>query len=523
MSGIQKMKLDLARKLDTPAARRISETIVLILTAVCLLAVAAQRHSFRILMAGDSTMADKPLIDNPEHGWGQMLPIFFTDDVTVINFARNGRSTKSFIQEGRWQDLLNAMHAGDYVFIQFGHNDEKKEDTTRFADPWTAYKQNLIRMIRDVRAHEGLPILLTPVTRRDFDPQGNFKGTHGDYPAAMKQAAEEEHVPLIDMFEKSKAVVSALGPDKSKPLYLNGVVPGEYRSWHGKPDNTHFTRTGAVTMAGLAVEGIRELHLPLAEDLAPGAVTPLAGTGRVVGLDYYFNNEWRVRKDSVRERWHYVWEDTTNSGFSLLGKIVDRLGADLDTLQGAPTDSLLAKMSVYVIVDPDTPGETAAPQYVSPEDILVIERWVKNGGVLVMMENDKGNAEFEHFNKLAERFGIHFNEDSEHRVVGKNYDTGKNDHLPDHPIFTGVKQIFTKEVCTLRLDGPAKPVLTENGMILMAESRVGKGLVFAVGDPWLYNEYMDTRRLPAEYENSKAGKNLFSWLLENARPVKLAQ
>jgi unsaturated rhamnogalacturonyl hydrolase len=239
----------------------------------------------------------------------------------------------------------------------------------------------------------------------------------------------------------------------------------------------------------------------------------MTGDGKVVGLDYFFNNEWRSRKDSTMERWHYVWEDTTNSGFSILGRSIDLLGADLDTLQTAPTDSSLKRLSVYVIVDPDTPQETKTPNYVNAENIAVIERWVKNGGALVLMENDKGNAEFEHFNKLAERFGIHFNEDSFHKVIGKAYETGKNDALPAHPIFINVKQIFTKEICSLQVQKPAEAILTENGMVIMAYANIGKGIVFAVGDPWLYNEYMDARRLPADYENAKAGKNLFQWLL----------
>ena len=199
----------------------------------------------------------------------------------------------------------------------------------------------------------------------------------------------------------------------------------------------------------------------------------LVGTGKVVGLDYFFNNEWRVKKDSLRERWHYVWEDTTNSGFSLLGRAIDLLGADLDTLQCSPTDSVLNRCSVYIMVDPDTPTETKMPNYMSEDAIKVIVPWVERGGVLVLMENDKGNAEFEHFNKLAERFGIHFNEDSYHKVIGKNFETGKSDHLPAHPIFKNVKQIFMKEICSLKIQQPAEPILVENGLVLMASARVG--------------------------------------------------
>jgi lysophospholipase L1-like esterase len=470
----------------------------------------------RIFLVGDSTMSDKPLVDNPEHGWGQVFPLFFTQNVKVLNHAVNGRSTKSFITQGRWAAVYDQLQPGDYVFIQFGHNDAKITDTARYASARPDYKNNLVKYVRDTREKKAIPILLTPITRREFDSTGQYVGTHGDYPSAMKEVAKEENVPLIDMFEKSKKLVVSLGDEQSKPLYLKGIK-NEFRNFNGlRRDNTHFTRQGAIKMASLVVEGIKELHLPLENELVSMQTNNLVSTGKVVGLDYFFNNEWRVRKDGVRERWHYTWEDTTNSGFSLLGKNIDLLGADLDTLQCTPTDSVLNHCSVYIIVDPDTPDETDKPNYMSENAINVIVPWVERGGMLVMMENDKGNAEFEHFNKLSERFGIHFNEDSYHRVIGNNFETGKSDHLPSHPIFKDVKQIYMKEICSLKIEKPAEPILTENGLVLMASARVGKGLVFAVGDPWLYNEYFDSRRLPVEYENAKAGKNLFEWLLKNA-------
>jgi lysophospholipase L1-like esterase len=469
----------------------------------------------RIFLIGDSTMSEKPLVDNPEHGWGQVFPLFFNENVKIFNHAKNGRSTKSYIDQGLWQIVVDRLQPGDYLFIQFGHNDAKKEDSLRYTPARPTYKNNLIQFIRETREKKAIPILLTPIVRRDFK-EGQFVGTHGEYPAVVKEVATEEHVLLIDMFEKSKRLVSELGDEQSKMLYLAGVKKNEFRLWNGKRDNTHFTRSGAIRMASLVAEGMRELRLPLAQQLTDQQSQNLIGTGKVVGLDYFFNNEWRMNNDSVRERWHYVWEDTTNSGFSQLGKVIDLLGANLDTLQNAPTDSLLKHLSVYVLVDPDTPLETKSPNYMSQLAIDAIVPWVANGGVLVLMENDKGNSEFEHFNNLAARFGIHFNEDSYHKVVGKAYETAKNDHLPNHPIFEGVKQIFTKEVCSLKIEKPGEPILMENDLILMASARYGKGLIFAICDPWLYNEYMDTRRLPEEYENTKAGRNLFRWLLSNA-------
>ena len=424
-----------------------------ILTIACL-----PQNNTRIFLIGDSTMADKPLVDNPEHGWGQMFPMFFNQNVHVLNYAKNGRSTKSFINEGRWKAVYDQLQAGDYVFIQFGHNDAK-EDTSRFAPPRPDYKNNLKKFINEAREKHAIPILLTSITRREFDSLANMSARTVNIPSVMKEVAQEENVPLIDMFEKTKKMVTTLGDEKSKAYYLAGVQQNEFRSWKGKRDNTHFTRTGAIQMASLVVEGIKELHLPLENELVTTRTNKLVGDGKVVGLDYFFNNEWRFKKDSTLERWHYVWEDTTNSGFSILGKIIDLLGGDLDTLQSSPTDSSLSRFSVYIIVDPDTPKETNAPNYMTGDAIKAIVSWVEAGGVLLLMENDKGNAEFEHFNKLAERFGIHFNEDSFHKVIGKAYETGKSENLPTHPIFENVKQIFTKEVCSLRIEKPAEPIL----------------------------------------------------------------
>lgn len=476
----------------------------------------------RIFLIGDSTMADKPLVDNPERGWGQVFPLFFNERVKIFNHAKNGRSTKSFISENRWQAVYDQLKAGDYVFIQFGHNDAKKEDTNRYAPPRPDYRDNIVRFVRESRAKKAIPILLTPVTRRDFK-DGKYAGTHGEYPDIMKEVAKEENVPLIDIFEKSKNLLIKLGDEKSKELYLAGVKPNDFRLWNGKRDNTHFTRYGAIQIASLVAKGIKELKLPLQNYLINIDAKNLVGTGKVVCLDYFFNNEWRIKKDSkdsTLERWHYTWEDTTNGGFSQLGQVIDHLGAELDTLQCSPTVSNLRRYSIYIIVDPDTPKETANPNYISDEASKAIVSWVESGGVLVLMANDKGNAEFEHFNKLAERFGIHFNEDSHHKVVNNVYEMGKTDKFPKHSIFKGVKQIFTKEVSTLKLQKPAEPILAENDIVLMASVKFGKGLVFAVGDPWLYNEYIDHRRLPIEYENYKAAKNLFHWLLNGAKSVK---
>ena len=172
----------------------------------------------------------------------------------------------------------------------------------------------------------------------------------------------------------------------------------------------------------------------------------------------------------------------------------------------------MGKLDIYIIVDPDTPKETKKPNFIESDGRKTISDWVSNGGILVLLANDSLNCEFTHLNLLAERFGIHFNGDSKNRVTGKNFDMGKIDKFPNHPIFKNVKKIYIKELSTLKLNGNAKPVLTDNDDTIMAISKFGKGYVFAVGDPWFYNEYIDNRKLPLGFENFKAAKNLFNWL-----------
>lgn len=241
---------------------------------------------------------------------------------------------------------------------------------------------------------------------------------------------------------------------------------------------------------------------------------------KIVGLDNYFNDEWMKNKQGREVRYHYIWEDTANSGYSELGDLIKSVGAEITELREAPTQKLLDKISVYIIVDPDTPLETAHPNYIEDASIRNIIRWVKSGGVLALFANDKGNCEFTHLNKLSGEFGIHFNEDSRNHVTGNNYDMGKFDNLPSNMIFHGVNKIYLKEISTLKLSKKAKAILTDKGDVIMAFSKYGKGFVFAVGDPWLYNEYIDHKKLSTSFNNKKAAENLFRFLLSKAATVK---
>jgi DNA sulfur modification protein DndE len=216
-----------------------------------------------LYLMGDSTMADKPVADNPERGWGQLLPQFFNDKLTVHNHARNGRSTKSFINEGRWQAVYDSLQAGDYVLIQFGHNDQKESDSTRYADPYGAYNNNLRLFVEKIRSKGARPVLLTPIVRRRFDDKGNFTESHGVYPDVVRDVARQLNVPLIDHYKLSRELVVIAGAENSKKIYL-WVEPGQYSLFpQGKQDNTHFTEYGAVQMAALVVGQLKQMDLEL--------------------------------------------------------------------------------------------------------------------------------------------------------------------------------------------------------------------------------------------------------------------
>jgi lysophospholipase L1-like esterase len=498
----------------TPAGRG---GVGLLMAAALLFTGSVVLEGPTIFLIGDSTMAEKPLIGNPERGWGMAFPAFLKEGVRLENHAKNGRSTKSFIREGRWDSVLRVMKPGDYVLIQFGHNDAKVTDTSRYAAPRVGYRQNLLRFVREAREKGGIPILLTPVTRRRFS-EGKVVDSHAEYSAVAKEVGREESLPVIDVDSLSMDLLAAAGEEESKGLYLYLRAGVLSRLDTGRIDNTHFNSRGARAIAALVASDVRKRGLPLGELLGqspPPAVAP----EKTVLLDCFYNNEWRPDDSGTPVRYHYVWHDTTNSGFSVLAKLITDAGACIDTLCQAPSASLLRRASVYVIVDPDTPKESPSPNTLQADAIGAIVRWVEDGGVLLLLGNDKGNAEFEQWNLLAREFGIHFREESLARVVGKEYGTGTFENLPEHPIFRNVRRIFLKEISPLTLSGCSTPVLTSGGEVIMAASRKGKGLVLAVGDPWLYNEYIDTRRLPPGYDNARAGENLFRWLLEQASPV----
>lgn len=246
------------------------------------------KRNITIFTIGDSTMANKKLEgENPERGWGQMLSRYFTDDITIDNHAVNGRSSKSFIDEGRWDAILSKIQKGDYVFIQFGHNDEK-DDPNRHTDPGTTFDANLKKFVEDTKAKGGIPVLFNSIVRRNFgkadgnavanaikqddirngiDPKApkdsieegaTLIDTHGAYLISPKNVAKELNVTFIDLNSLTHKLVEGMGPQKSKELYL-WVEPKTVPALpNGREDNTHLNVHGASVIAEMAVKAVAE-------------------------------------------------------------------------------------------------------------------------------------------------------------------------------------------------------------------------------------------------------------------------
>jgi unsaturated rhamnogalacturonyl hydrolase len=217
----------------------------------------------------------------------------------------------------------------------------------------------------------------------------------------------------------------------------------------------------------------------------------------VVALDGYHNNESKMPD-------HYQWDSTRNGGFSEFGNLLKGLGGELRTIREPMSPKTLAGVQLLVIVDPDTPAETDNPKYIEPEEIAAITEWVRQGGRLALLGNDKGNAEFAHLNQLAAKFGIEFLETTYPKVQGKGIFIATG----SHPIFEDGLQVYIVELAPLKVAGNAEVILADKGTDIMALAHADKGLVFALGDPWIYNEYIGHK------DNRRIATNLFGLLMK---------
>jgi len=247
----------------------------IIVACLLLVSFVPPEEHITVWLVGDSTMADKEVKAYPETGWGMPFSYFFDSAVRVDNRAKNGRSTKSFISEGRWDAVEKGMRAGDYVLIQFGHNDEVPTKKT-YATP-AEFEANLVRFVAAVRDRRGVPVLITPVARRKFDTAGHVVETHEEYAGLVRKVAAAQHVALIDLDKESQELLQRLGPEGSK-VFFNYLEPGEHPNYpEGRKDDTHFSELGARKMAEIVLADIKGLKLGLAGHISG------AGAGGVVG------------------------------------------------------------------------------------------------------------------------------------------------------------------------------------------------------------------------------------------------
>lgn len=232
-----------------------------------------------------------------------------------------------------------------------------------------------------------------------------------------------------------------------------------------------------------------------------------------VTLDYFFNNEYKKNATGKLERFHYVWEDTTLNGYSIWGSLFSSKGLITKSLTTAPTKENLQGTNIYIITDADTEKESVAPNYMKAEYVQVIAEWVKQGGVLVLMANDSANAELPHFNLLANAFGLKFTDKVRNSVI-KDISVGKIVVPEQHEIFKTAKVLYLKGISTIAVSSPAIASVQDKGDIIMATAKYGKGTVFAIGDPWIYNEYIVNDRLSAEFQNGIAANEFTDWLIK---------
>ena len=243
------------------------------------------------------------------------------------------------------------------------------------------------------------------------------------------------------------------------------------------------------------------------------------GKGKTVLLDSYFNDEHKKNKQGETISYHYKWNEMDNDGFSFFGHVFNNYGIKTETLFDGPNAQNLKKGNFYIIVDPDIPKENPNAKYIEEPHIKAITDWVREGGILVVLNNDTGNAEFAHLNNLLAKFNIRFNLDSRNHVVTPHFETGAIEIPAGNEIFKTARKVYIKEISTLRVTPPAYSALSDKGDVIIAVTRYGKGGVFAVGDPWFYNEYTDGRKLPYGYQNFDAANDLVKWLISQS-PAK---
>ena len=332
------------------------------------------------------------------------------------------------------------------------------------------------------------------------------KGVRKGYlPAAKMAIAKKGYDGLVKQFIKEENGQTNLhGTVKVSGLGGKPYRDGSFTYYMSEPVIVNDPKgMGAFLLASNEIE--------MAKDQA-------VGKGKTVLLDRWFNSEKKKDATSTEVYWHYVWEERSHGGFYTLGNIFEKNGAKLASLNVAPTTANLKGASVYIIVDADHKKDNPNPNYVTANDVKVISDWVKAGGTLLIMANDSNNCDLQHLNLLAGAFGVKFTDKSLNMVKNDMYEQGVVLPGANNPIFKSPEKMYLKEVSALEIKAPAVANAVKDWDVIIATAKYGKGKVLAVGDPWLYNEYVDSRKLlPAEFQNYKAAEDLVKWLLSQTK------
>jgi unsaturated rhamnogalacturonyl hydrolase len=326
----------------------------------------------------------------------------------------------------------------------------------------------------------------------------------GYLPERYLENAERGYRGILTRFVKTGPDGDVLLTDTVKGAGLGGnpYRDGSYAYYIGEKRATNDPKgVGAFLLASVEMENAQNARL---------------GRGDTVLVDGWFNSQQRIDAFGHPEYFHYKWEAEDMPGYSLFGHIFRQFGAQTKALYAEPTAASLRGAQVFVIASPDNLDKNPHAHFANARDAEQIAEWVKAGGVLAIMENDASFADLDHFNVVAEKFGIHFNNVLRKHVIGTQWEMGRIAIAGGGPIFHHPHTLYVKDVCTITTTPPARPVLSEGGDIFMATAKYGRGTVFAMVDPWLYNEYTDGRKLPAEYDNFAAGKEFVRWILEQA-------
>jgi len=325
----------------------------------------------------------------------------------------------------------------------------------------------------------------------------------GYLPASYRANAERGYKGILVHFTfqtGAKGDFVLANTVKASGLGGNPYRDGTYAYYIGEKVVTNDPKgIGAFLLAGTEMENAENAKL---------------GRGDNVVVDGWFNSQQRTDAFGHQVEFHYKWDTLDEPGYSMFGHIFRNFGAKTAELDAEPTVANLRGAQVYVIASPDNLEKNPHAHFANATDAAQIAGWVRAGGVLMIMENDTSFADLEHFNVVSEKFGIHFNSVLRKHVIGTQWEMGKMPIDGNGPIFHHPHTAYVKDVCTISVSGPAHAALTEGDDIFMAMAKYGKGTVYAMVDPWLYNEYTDGRKLPAMYDNYAAGKELVRWVLE---------